>query len=202
VHVVHQPYPEPAEVAEHPPRELSVSVVAGVVEDEEPLARGHSVVELAVAAEEAVGEEGEEDAGEDAEEQQRGGEAGAPVGEGRGQRLERQRRARREQLSEVGYARQRLVHRCSRRRRRRDDGGGASSCCRGGVVPPRMGLGGAELSRISSDVVVAAAMPACAIGMRTSSLPFDVVPAAAIHECERCVPRSGVVARDERVALI
>ena len=122
VHVVHPPYPQPAEVLEHLPPSLGVAlvVVAGVVEHEEALDRGDAVVELAVTADEAVGE-GEEDAGEEAEVEQRGGEvpvggeARAPVGEGRGQRLERQRGARRQQLREVGHARQRLVH--GRRRR-------------------------------------------------------------------------------------
>ena len=121
MHVVEPPYPQPVKVLEHLPPALGVLlVVAGVVEHEEPLGRGEAVVELAVAADEAVGE-GEEDAGEDAEVEQRGGEvpvggeARAAVGEGRGQRLERQRRARRQQLREVGHARQRPVD--GRRRR-------------------------------------------------------------------------------------
>ena len=117
MHVVEPPYPQPVKVLEHLPPALGVLlVVAGVVEHEEPLGRGEAVVELAVAADEAVGE-GEEDA----EVEQRGGEvpvggeARAAVGEGRGQRLERQRRARRQQLREVGHARQRPVD--GRRRR-------------------------------------------------------------------------------------
>lgn len=104
VHVVHPPYPQPAEVLEDLPPSLGIAlvvIVAGVVEHEEALDRGKAVVELAVGADEAVGE-GEEDARDEAEVEQCGrevpvgGETRAPVGERRGQRLERQRGASRQ----------------------------------------------------------------------------------------------------------
>ena len=83
MHVVHPPYPQPAEVLEHlppPPLVVVVAVAAAasvVVEHEETLGRRHAVVELPVSTDEAVGE-GEEDAGEDAQVEERRGEV--PVG--------------------------------------------------------------------------------------------------------------------------
>lgn len=93
VDVVDEPDAQPPQILED---ELAVVVVvvvaAGVVEHVEAAEGGHAVVELAVAAAEAVGE-GEEDAGGGAEVEEEGGEelvrgvAGAVVGEGGGERL-------------------------------------------------------------------------------------------------------------------
>lgn len=90
VDVVDGPDAQPPQILED---ELAVvAVAAGVVEHVEAAEGGHAVVELAVAAAEAVGE-GEEDAGGGAEVEEEGGEelvrgvAGAVVGEGGGERL-------------------------------------------------------------------------------------------------------------------
>jgi len=107
VHVVHGAKPELPELAERP---LPLFLLPGEVEHVEPVRRRHAVVELAVAANDAVGEGEEEgEGGKDADQHGReplvGGAAVAVVGEGRGQRLVRQHRARRQEL---GYLSSRL----------------------------------------------------------------------------------------------
>ncbi|KAG2576125.1 hypothetical protein PVAP13_6NG007331 [Panicum virgatum] len=77
-----------------------------VVDEPEAPGRGDAVVDAAVGAPEGVGEGGEDAGeGEDGEEPPReergGGVAGAVVGEGRGQQVEGQERARGEQVGKV-----------------------------------------------------------------------------------------------------
>jgi hypothetical protein len=110
VHVVHGAEAQLLELAERPLPLL----LAGEVEHVEAVRRGHAVVELAVAAEYAVGE-GEEDAQGGQDRDQRGRQPFVRrkecpvVGEGRGQCLVRKHRARRQELREVCRARHHLV---------------------------------------------------------------------------------------------
>ncbi|RRT61421.1 hypothetical protein B296_00024469 [Ensete ventricosum] len=118
VHAVQHPQPVSPQVLQHPAALLPLRPV--VVEHVHPPQGGHPVVQLAVAALEAVGE-GEGGAGGGAELYQGGGEvlvrgvAHAPVGEGRGERLEGQHGAAGQELHQVRRARQRLVDHHHRR---------------------------------------------------------------------------------------
>ncbi|TVU02580.1 hypothetical protein EJB05_51915, partial [Eragrostis curvula] len=186
VHVVHPPYPEPAEVPEHLPPALGVGLlvvdfVPGVVEHQEPLGRGHAVVELAVAAEEAVGE-GEEEAGEDAEVEQRRGESPRLVKDG-----DSDWNASAVPVGSSFARLATLVSALSMAPGAVGAGESALSGCRGWVAS-RKGL-----SRITSAVVAAAAdAPSCEIGIWCSP-PLDDVPGAAIvHANARVVACAGV----------
>ena len=108
MHVVQRLKAQFLELAERP---LPLLLLAREVEDVEPVRRRHAVVELAVSADDAVGEGEEEgEGGEDGDQRGReplvGGKARpmVGVGEGRGQRLVRQHRARRKELCQVRRA--------------------------------------------------------------------------------------------------
>ncbi|CAL9074884.1 unnamed protein product [Musa acuminata var. zebrina] len=119
VDAVPHPQPVPPQVPQHPAPLLLLPLV---VDHVQPPQGGDPVVELAVAAPEAVGK-GEERACGSAQVDQRRGEvpvrapARAAVGEGRRQGLEGQHGAARQQLHQARHARYRLVdHRRGRRR--------------------------------------------------------------------------------------
>lgn len=111
VHAVQHPQPVSPQVLQHP---APLSLLPVVVEHVHPPQRRHPVVQLAVAALEAVGE-GEGGARGGAELYQGrgevlvGGVAHAPVGEGRRECLEGQHGAAGQELHQVRCARQRLV---------------------------------------------------------------------------------------------